>query len=476
MEISYQISWRRGASGHDCNSTHVANSLLISGEDKIECQYSCSGTIISPISYVCTYFSVEDNWSFGENHQTYLFNSVSDENTVTIGTVNSAWINEAGSTWNISTTFSLVTRADTGKINSSPRVVPTPPLRLQQGCGYTIPLPISDPDNDTVRCRWAVGRECSSICNKFPGAVLDSASCTITYTANYGTGIKVVAIMIEDFVPGTSPHRPLSSVALQFLILVHHSSQPCSLQVDYFRFPSITLHPSNETVIWNQYIESRNLTLTCMANESVSYYWEKQNDSIPYNSVGLHTNTLILIDVQPEDTGNYRCAAFNSYSTCCRSFSDYAAVTIINGMHVATYVRTYVRTYVIYFVFYLVTYPIFVSHPTPQHLDLTQTATFTCNATGHNVSYQWTIGSGSFPSKVTGINSNTLVIPDVRSSDDNTYTCVASNEEGNVSSNATKLTVTGMNIITQSHAVSDRSSYVAKQLAVRKLQGQSICH
>ena len=97
------------------------------------------------------------------------------------------------------------------------------------------------------------------------------------------------------------------------------------------------------------------------------------------------------------------------------------------------------------------TSPLFISLPTPQHVNLTQTAIFTCNATGYNVSYQWTIGSGSFPSKVTGINNNTLVIPDVRSSDDNTYTCVASNEGGNASTNATKLTVTGMAIIIVKH-------------------------
>ena len=90
-----------------------------------------------------------------------------------------------------------------------------------------------------------------------------------------------------------------------------------------------------------------------------------------------------------------------------------------------------------------------VSHPTPQYVNLTGTAIFTCNATGYNVSYQWTIGSGSFPSKVTGISSNTLMIPDVRSSDDNTYTCVASDEGANTSSNAAKLTITGMTITTK---------------------------
>lgn len=97
-----------------------------------------------------------------------------------------------------------------------------------------------------------------------------------------------------------------------------------------------------------------------------------------------------------------------------------------------------------YFCLILVTSPVFVSYPTPQYVDLAQTAIFTCNVTGYYVTYQWTIGSGLFPSKVTSINSSTLVIPNVRSSDDNTYTCVASNKEGNISSNATKLTVTGL--------------------------------
>ena len=95
----------------------------------------------------------------------------------------------------------------------------------------------------------------------------------------------------------------------------------------------------------------------------------------------------------------------------------------------------------------LVGLPTIVLEPIPARVELTQTATFTCSATGYNVSYKWTIGSGSFPSKVTGINTNTLVIPDVRSSDDNTYTCVASNEGGSVSSNGAKLTVTGMTMM-----------------------------
>ena len=85
----------------------------------------------------------------------------------------------------------------------------------------------------------------------------------------------------------------------------------------------------------------------------------------------------------------------------------------------------------------------FTTPPSPQSVDLIQTATFTCSATGDDVKYQWTIGSGTFPSKVTGINTNTLVVPDVRSSDDNTYSCTISNDGGSVTSDPVKLTVTG---------------------------------
>ena len=90
------------------------------------------------------------------------------------------------------------------------------------------------------------------------------------------------------------------------------------------------------------------------------------------------------------------------------------------------------------------TAPTFTTPPSPQSADPTQTATFICSATGDDVKYQWTIGSGSFPSKVTGINTNTLVIPDVRSSDDNTYSCAVSNDGGSVTSDPVQLTVTGM--------------------------------
>ena len=87
---------------------------------------------------------------------------------------------------------------------------------------------------------------------------------------------------------------------------------------------------------------------------------------------------------------------------------------------------------------------VFLSQPPLYTISLKETASINCFAISYNVSYKWIIESGSFPSKVTGINSSTLVIPNVTSSDENTYTCVATTQMGCVSSSTTQMTVTGM--------------------------------
>ncbi len=193
------------------------------------------------MSYMCVSFSdqnVED-WTFGFRQFVQDF-SFAVEDVVTIGFTGRDWINPISSYWNLSTTFSLTTRNDTGRINSTPRAITAPVIRLQEGCNHTIALAVSDPDGDIVRCRWAVGRECGGICNdvQFPGAVLNSNTCTIDYESTRGARYWAAAVMVEDFTPESSV--PLSSVALQFLILVISSSmqQSCS-QKPVFTHPVI---------------------------------------------------------------------------------------------------------------------------------------------------------------------------------------------------------------------------------------------
>ena len=146
---------------------------------------------------------------------------------ITIAFSGGAWIAPFGSSWRVPTTLSLARRNDTGDINSTPRAITSPTLRIQEGCNHTIRVPVTDPDNDIVRCRWAVGNECAGICNGFPGAILDPDTFSLVYYANQGRGFRAAALMIEDFVPRST--TPLSSVALQFLVLVVDTTRSCSV-------------------------------------------------------------------------------------------------------------------------------------------------------------------------------------------------------------------------------------------------------
>ena len=229
MEIFFHISWRRSRTDFFCNQSVIESGELIGESGDLECLYGCHygyNIIISNVLFMCTDFSVEEDWSFGERRITYTFNPFTYiYKTITFTGGN--WISPFHSSWSILTSFSTVRRTDTGRINSTPRAITSPVIRLQENCNYKIRIPVTDPDNDIVRCRWAVGEaECGGICDGFPEAYLETKSCSIVYTANQSVGYRAVAIMIEDFLPGSTV--PMSSVGLQFLVLLVNSTEPCS--------------------------------------------------------------------------------------------------------------------------------------------------------------------------------------------------------------------------------------------------------
>ena len=87
--------------------------------------------------------------------------------------------------------------------------------------------------------------------------------------------------------------------------------------------PVITKHPADNTI--ELFSNFTNLTLACEADGASSYKWERQNGDIPSDSTGVTNNTLTLINLQPEDAGNYRCVATNASGS---NASNYATVTI----------------------------------------------------------------------------------------------------------------------------------------------------
>ena len=92
----------------------------------------------------------------------------------------------------------------------------------------------------------------------------------------------------------------------------------------------ITVHPIDAVI--QLYSNFTNHTLTCEADGASSYSivlynWERQDGNISSDSTEVNTNTLTLINLQPEDAGNYRCVATNASGS---SQSNYANLTI-NG-------------------------------------------------------------------------------------------------------------------------------------------------
>jgi len=77
-----------------------------------------------------------------------------------------------------------------------------------------------------------------------------------------------------------------------------------------------------------------NVTLTCEADGVTSYNWERQNGSIPSGAIAINTNTLTIINLQPEDAGNYRCVATNASGS---SYSEYATVVVKGDIYCVNY-------------------------------------------------------------------------------------------------------------------------------------------
>ena len=83
-------------------------------------------------------------------------------------------------------------------------------------------------------------------------------------------------------------------------------------------------------------VNNFNMSLKCIPDQhDLNYVWEKRNDNLPSRAQGVHSSTLTIFNLKPEDSGEYRCVVSNSSG---RIASEYQPVTV-KGVYFNNYMH-----------------------------------------------------------------------------------------------------------------------------------------
>jgi len=176
--------------------------------------------------------------------------------------------------------------------------------------------------------------------------------------------------------------------------------------------PAFTTHPASQTVT-----AGANVTLSVIATGSPTptLQWQKNGGAI----AGQTGPTLTLSGVTTGDAGSYTCVATNTAG----SATSNAATLTVNAAAVM---------------------PSFTAQPASQTVAAGANVTFTVTATGSPTpTLQWQRNG----SPLAGQTGQTLTLTSVQAGDAGSYTCVATNNAGSVTSNAATLAVTAAAVL-----------------------------
>ena len=77
---------------------------------------------------------------------------------------------------------------------------------------------------------------------------------------------------------------------------------------------------TNQSVV-NLTMNKHNLTMKCVSNmTNLIYKWTKRNDVLPSRAQGVNTSQLTIVNLKPEDSGDYQCVMSNSTGTISSDF------------------------------------------------------------------------------------------------------------------------------------------------------------
>ena len=72
----------------------------------------------------------------------------------------------------------------------------------------------------------------------------------------------------------------------------------------------------------NLTVNNYNLTMNCSPhNSKFNYKWIKKNEDLPSRAQGASSSQLTIVNLKPEDSGDYQCVMSNSTGTISSSFS-----------------------------------------------------------------------------------------------------------------------------------------------------------
>lgn len=65
-----------------------------------------------------------------------------------------------------------------------------------------------------------------------------------------------------------------------------------------------------------------NLSIGCVPHdEGFNYVWERKNNDLVPRAHGIYSSELTIVNLQPEDSGEYRCIISNATGTMASSYS-----------------------------------------------------------------------------------------------------------------------------------------------------------
>ena len=77
-----------------------------------------------------------------------------------------------------------------------------------------------------------------------------------------------------------------------------------------------------EDPVVNLTVNDYNLTIKCLSSmNNFIYKWIKKNNVLPSRVQGVNTSQLTIVNLKPEDSGDYQCVMSNSTGTISSEFS-----------------------------------------------------------------------------------------------------------------------------------------------------------